>query len=154
MKTFLWKWIRKQTKKLLKNSKMNLTMDNAITSDVSSHYSLNSKKEIMTCSEKGCTGDEIFEYLKDEGVVKLDRIFVFRNEQRNPTWTWSFKDRPYQNTSWWVTTGWLCQNLSLILSDAINVKSLVTLNSTAERMKFAIIEGTNIIQTLGNAQII
>ena len=75
-----------QSKKLLKTTKLNLTMDNAIPIDVSPHYSL--KKGVIRCSDiKVCTDDEILEGLKAEGVIKLDRISVFRDGQKKPTGT-------------------------------------------------------------------
>ena len=77
-----------QSKKLLKTTKLNLTMDNAIPIDVSPHYSLNTKKGVISCPDiKDCTDDEILECLKAEGVVKLDRISLFRDGQRKPTGT-------------------------------------------------------------------
>ena len=77
-----------QSQKLLKTMKLNLTMDNAIPIDVSPHYSLNTKKGVIRCPDiKDCTDDEILEGLKDEGVMKLDRISVFRDGQRKPTGT-------------------------------------------------------------------
>ena len=77
-----------QSKKLLKTTKLNLTMDNAIPIDVSPHYSLNTKKRVIRCPDiKDCTDDEILEGLKAEGVIKLHRISVFRNGQRKPTGT-------------------------------------------------------------------
>ena len=36
---------------------------------------------------KECSDEEILEGLKDEGVIKLDRISVFRGGQRKPTGT-------------------------------------------------------------------
>ena len=107
-----------QSKKLLKTTKLNLTMDNAIPIEVSPHYSLNTKKEVIRCPDiKDCTDDEILEGLKAEGVIKLDRISVFRDGQRKPTGTFilTFQSKPYQNTSGWITTKWLCHNLSRIL---------------------------------------
>ena len=63
-------------------------MDNAIPIDVSPHYSLNTKKGGIRCPDiKDCTDDEILEGLKTEGVIKLDRISVFRDGQRKPTGT-------------------------------------------------------------------
>ena len=77
-----------QSKKLLKTTKLNLTMDNAIPIDVSPHYSLNTKKGVIRCPDiKDCSDDEILEGLKAEGVIKLDRISVFRDGQRKPTGT-------------------------------------------------------------------
>ena len=77
-----------QSQKLLKTTKLNLTMDNAIPIDVSPHYSLNTKKGVIRCPDiKDCTDDEILEGLKTEGVIKLDRISVFRDGQRKPTGT-------------------------------------------------------------------
>ena len=77
-----------QSQKLLKTTKLNLTMDNDIPIDVSPHYSLNTKKGVIRCPDiKDCTDDEILEGLKTEGVIKLDRISVFRDGQRKPTGT-------------------------------------------------------------------
>ena len=74
-----------QSQKLLKTTKLNLTMDNAIPIDVSPHYSLNTKKGVIRCPDiKDCTDDKILEGLKTEGVIKLDRISVFRDGQRKP----------------------------------------------------------------------
>ena len=48
-----------QSQKLLKTTKLNLTMDNAIPIDVSPHYSLNTKKWVIKCPDiKDCTNDE------------------------------------------------------------------------------------------------
>ena len=77
-----------QSQKLLKTTKLNLTMDNAISVDVSPHYSLNTKKGVIRCPDiKNCTDDKILEGLKAEGVIKLDRISVFTDGQRKPTGT-------------------------------------------------------------------
>ena len=77
-----------QGSKLLKTTKLNLTMDNVIPINVSPHYSLNTKKEVIGCPDiKDCSDEEILEGLKDEGVIKLDRILVFRDGQRKPTGT-------------------------------------------------------------------
>ena len=63
-------------------------MDNAIPIKVSPHYSLNTKKGVIRGPDiKYCTDDEILEGLKTEGVIKLDRISVFREGQRKPTGT-------------------------------------------------------------------
>ena len=40
-----------QSQKLLKTSKLNLTMDNAIPFDVSPNYSFNTKKGVIRCPE-------------------------------------------------------------------------------------------------------
>ena len=54
-----------QSQKLLKTTKLNLTMDSAIPIDISSHYSLNTKKGVIRCPDiKDCTNDEILEGLK------------------------------------------------------------------------------------------
>ena len=59
-----------QSQKLLKTTKLNLTMDNAIPIDVSPHYSLNTKKGVIRCPDiKDCTDDDILEGLKAEGVI-------------------------------------------------------------------------------------
>ena len=66
-----------QSSKLLKTTKLNST-----------HYSLNTKKGVIRCPDiKECSDEEILEGLKDEGVIKLDRISVFREGQRKPTGT-------------------------------------------------------------------
>ena len=58
-------------------------MDNAIPIDVSPHYTLNTKKVVIRGPDiKDCTYDEILEGLKAEGVIKLNRISVFRDGQR------------------------------------------------------------------------
>ena len=63
-------------------------MENAIPIDVSPHYSLNTKKGVIGFPDiKDCTDDGILEGLKAEGVIKLDRILVFRDGQRKPTGT-------------------------------------------------------------------
>ena len=63
-------------------------MDNVIPITVSPHYSLNTKKGVIRCPDiKECSDEEILEGLKDEGVIKLDRISVFRDGQRKPTGT-------------------------------------------------------------------
>ena len=72
-----------QSSKLLKTTKLNLTMDNVIPVTVSPHYSLNTKKGVIRCPDiKECSDEEILDGLKDEGVIKLDRISVFRDGQR------------------------------------------------------------------------
>ena len=77
-----------QSSKLLKTAKLNLTMDKVIPITVSPHYSLNTKKEVIRCPDiKECSDEEILEGLKDEGVMKLDRISVFSDGQRKPTGT-------------------------------------------------------------------
>ena len=77
-----------QSSKLLKTTKLNLTMDNVIPITVSPHYNLNTKKGVIRCPNiKDCSDEEILDGLKDEGVIKLDRILVFRDGQRKPTGT-------------------------------------------------------------------
>ena len=77
-----------QSNKLMKTVKLNLTMDNAIPIQVQPHYSLNTKKGVIRCPDiKECTDEEILESLKDEGVIKLDRITVFRDGNRKQTGT-------------------------------------------------------------------
>ena len=52
-----------QSQKLLKTTKLNLTMDNAIPIDVSLHYSLNTKKGVIRCPDiKDCTDDISMKY--------------------------------------------------------------------------------------------
>ena len=76
-----------QSSKLLKTSKLNLTMDNVIPVTVLPHYNLNTKKGVIRCPGiKDCSDEEILDGLKD-GVIKLDRILVFRDGQRKPTGT-------------------------------------------------------------------
>ena len=78
----------KQSKKLLEATKLSLTMDNFIPIEVSPHNFLNTKKGVIRCHDiKDCADDEILEGLEAEGVVKLDRITVFRDGQRRPTGT-------------------------------------------------------------------
>ena len=68
-----------QRSKLLKTTKLSLTMDNVISISVLPHYSLNMKKRVIKCPDiKDCTDEEILKALKDEGVIKLDRITVFQ----------------------------------------------------------------------------
>ena len=63
-------------------------MDSVNLITVSPHYSLNTKKGLIRCPDiKDCSDEEILEGLKDEGVIKLDRIWVFRDGQRKPTGT-------------------------------------------------------------------
>ena len=77
-----------QSSKLLKTTKLNLTMDNVIPITVSPHYNLNTKKGVIRCPDiKDCSDEERLDGLKDEGVIKLDRILVFRDGQRKPTGT-------------------------------------------------------------------
>ena len=77
-----------QSSKLLKTTKLNLTMDHVIPITVSPHYNLNTKKGVIRCPDiKDCSDEEILDGLKDEGVIKLDRILVFRDGQRKPTGT-------------------------------------------------------------------
>ena len=73
-----------QSNKLMKTMKLYLTMDNAIAIEVQPHYSLNTKKGVSRCPD---TDEEILEGLKDEGVIKLDRITVFRDGSRKQTGT-------------------------------------------------------------------
>ena len=69
-----------QSSKLLKTTKLSLTMDHIIPITVSPHY--------IRCPDiKECSDEEILEGLTDEGVIKLDRISVFRDGQRKPTGT-------------------------------------------------------------------
>ena len=73
-----------QSQKLLKTTKLNPTMDNAIPIDVSPHYSLNTKKGVIRCPDiKDCTDDEILEGLNAEGVIKLDRIRYLGMDKEN-----------------------------------------------------------------------
>ena len=77
-----------QSSKLLKMTKLSLTMDNVIPISVSPHYSLNTKKGVLRYPDiKDCTDEEILEGLKDEGVIKLRRITVFRDDLRKQTRT-------------------------------------------------------------------
>ena len=77
-----------QSSKLLKMTKLSLTMENVIPISVSPHYSLNTKKGVIRCPDiNDCTDEEILEGLKDEGVIKLDRITVFRDGFRKQTGT-------------------------------------------------------------------
>ena len=70
--------------KLLKTTKLNLTMDNVIPITVSPHYNLNTKKGVIRCPDiKDCSDEEILDGLKDEGVIKLDRILVNRKQETN-----------------------------------------------------------------------
>ena len=62
-------------------------MENVIPITVSPHYSLNTKKGVIRCPDIECSDEEILDRLKDEGVIKLDRISVFRDGQRKPTGT-------------------------------------------------------------------
>ena len=76
-----------QSNKLLKTTKLHLTMENVIPITVSPHYRLNTKKGVIRCPDiKECSDEEILG-LKDEGVIKLDRISVFRDGQRKPIGT-------------------------------------------------------------------
>ena len=69
-------------------TKLNLTMDNVIPINVSPQYSLNTKKGVFRCPDiKDCSDEEILAGLKDEGVIKLDRISVFRDGQWKPAGT-------------------------------------------------------------------
>ena len=73
-----------QRKKLLKTTKLNLTIGYALPIDVSPHYSLNTKKGVIRClGIKDCADDKILEGLN----IKLDRISIFRHGQRKPTGT-------------------------------------------------------------------
>ena len=75
-----------QSNKLMKTTKLNQTMDNDIPVEVQPHYSLNTKKGVIRCPDiKECTDEEILEGLKDEGVIKMDRITVFRDGNRKQT---------------------------------------------------------------------
>ena len=72
-----------QSSKLLKMTKLHLTMENVIPITRPPHYSLNTNNPDI----KECSDEAILEGLKDEGVIKLDRISVFRDGQRKPTGT-------------------------------------------------------------------
>ena len=77
-----------QSNKLLKMTILHLTIENIIPITVSPHYSLNTKNGVIRFPDiKECSAEEILEGLKDEGVIKLDRISVFRDRQRKPTGT-------------------------------------------------------------------
>ena len=78
-----------QSSRLLKTAKLNLTMDNVfIPITVSPNYSLNTKNGVIRCPDiKECSDEEILEGLKEEGVIKLDRMSVFTDGQRQPTGT-------------------------------------------------------------------
>ena len=71
-----------QSSKLLKATKMNLTVDIVIPIPVSPHYSLNTKKGVIRCLDIKDFSDAEILGLKDEGVIKLDRISVFRDGLR------------------------------------------------------------------------
>ena len=72
----------------MKITQLSLTIDNVIPVDVSPHYSLNTKKGVIRCQDiRDCADDEILDGLKDEDVVKVERIMVFRDGQRKPTGT-------------------------------------------------------------------
>ena len=71
-----------ESSKLLKTTKLHLTMENVIPITVSPHYSLNTKKGVIRCPDI-----KELEGLKDECVIKLDRISVFRDGQRKSTGT-------------------------------------------------------------------
>ena len=111
-------------------------MDNVIAISVFPHYSLNTKKGVIRCSDiKDCTDEEILEPLKDEGVIKLDRITVFRDAFRKQTGTFIFTFQS-QTLPKYIMVGYYrmaVSHLFLIQSDAINVRNLATLNSTAEK---------------------
>ena len=73
-----------QSSKLLKTTKLNLIIYNIIPITVSPHYSLNTKKGVIRCLDiKDCSDEEILDGLKDEGVIKLDRILVFEMDKEN-----------------------------------------------------------------------
>ena len=79
---------RTRSSKLLKMTKLSLTMDNVIPVSVSPHYGLNTKKGVIKCPDiKYCTYEEILQGLKDEGVIKLDKLNVFRDGFRKQTRT-------------------------------------------------------------------
>ena len=77
-----------QNNKLMKTTKLNLTINNVIPIEVQPHFSLTTMKGVIRCPDiKECTDEEILEGLKDEGVIKLDRISVFRDGFRKQTGT-------------------------------------------------------------------
>ena len=73
---------------LIEIDKETQSTDNVIPITVSPHYSLNTKKGVIRCPDiKDCSDEEILEGLNDEGIIKLDRISVFRDGQKKPTGT-------------------------------------------------------------------
>ena len=85
-----------QSSKLLKTTKLSLTMDNVIPISVSPHYSLNTKKGVIRCPDiKDYTDEEILKGLKDDCVIKLDRITVFRDgfRKRKGTFILTFQSQ-------------------------------------------------------------
>ena len=129
-------------------------MDNAIPIDVSPHYSLDTKKRVIRCPDiKDCTDDEILEGLK--GVIKLNRISVFRNGQRKPTGTFILTFQS-QTLPKYIRVGYYRVAVSQFILNPVRcykcqVSSLVTLNLTAGKIKFAINVAKKIIQTLNHA---
>ena len=67
-----------KSSKLFKTTKLSLSIDNVISIYVSLYYSLNTKRSHWM-SMKNYTDKEIPEGLKDEGIINLDRITVFRD---------------------------------------------------------------------------
>ena len=119
-------------------------MDNAIPIGVQPHYSLNTKKGVIRCPDiKECTDEEILEGLKDEGVIKMDRITVFRDGCRKQTGTFILTFQS-QTLPKYIRVGYYR------VTDVINVRNLATQNLTAGKMKFAINVGKRITLTLRN----
>ena len=95
----IWIELDKETQcsKLLKTTKLSLTMGNVIPIIVSPHYRLNTKKGVIRCSDiKDCIGEEILKGLKDEGVIKLGRITEFGDGFRKQTETFILTTKIYQ----------------------------------------------------------
>ena len=107
-----------QSSKLLKTTKLNLTMDNVIPITVSPHYNLNTKKGVIRCLDIKDCSDEILDGLKDEGVIKLDRILVCRDGQRKPTGTFILTFQS-QTLSKYIRVGYYRVAVSQFISNPV-----------------------------------
>ena len=144
-----------QSSELLKTTKLNLTMDNVIPHNVSSHYSLNTKKGVIRCPDiKDCSDEEILG-LKDEGIIKLDRILVYRDGQKKPTGTFILTFQS-QTLPKYIRVGLYRVAVSQFIPNPIRCFKCQTFGHTKfncrKKMKFAINVGKKIIQTLNNAR--
>ena len=144
-----------QSSKLLKTTKFSLTMHNVIPISVSPHYSLNTKKRVITCPDiKDCTGEEIFEGQKDEGVIKLDRITVFRDDFRKQTGTFILTFQS-QTLPKYIRVGYYRVAVSQFIPNPVRCYKCQKFGHTkfnCRKMRFAINMGKRITLTPSNVK--
>ena len=104
------------------------------------HYSLNTKKEVIRCPDiKQFIDEEILESLKDEGVIKLDRI-IFRDGFRKQTGTFILTFQ-CQTLPKYIRLGYCRVAVSQFIPNSVRCykcQNLATQNSTSGKMKFAL----------------